>query len=74
MKSKSNEIGSLLELTKRFKAMEAELGRKTELLRKYQWSSGDGFGGYCPACDWRYTEGHAPDCKLAREIKTGENQ
>ena len=65
---KSNEVGSLLELTKRFKAMEAEIERKMELLILLEWDT-SWSPPICPICGNDKYEGHAPDCKLAREIK-----
>lgn len=57
-------------------SLKAELERKRELLKEHQWAQGgyDGWPSHCPECFSDQEKGHAPDCRLAREIKTGENQ
>jgi hypothetical protein len=42
--------------------------RRLELLREMQWCWEPHGGGACPICNRFDDDGHAPDCRLAKEL------
>jgi hypothetical protein len=58
---------SYSELAGRCEIAEATAARRLELLRALEWPNDDQ-GGWCHICDRPEERGHAPDCKLAKEL------